>query len=360
MSDVKYRQLVEVLKAGIREGKYASGQRIPSVRALIRRFKMSSVTVQHSLDELSRQGFLVRRPGSGTFVTRQGASRKIGLIVPGVAYSEFFSIIVGEITKLATANGYMVLLGDMSSSDVRKRAKVARKFAADLVSESVTGVIYQPFEFIEDADRLNEEIVSVLDDAGIPVVLLDYDIKPPPERSKFDVVGINNMDAGYRLGNHLLDAGAKSIHFLIRPNSSPSIRNRMRGVRTAVHASSRAQCDFGVFLGEPDDLTALKRYLRRFRPDAFVCGGDVAAAMLMKSLAKLGKRVPDDIRLAGVNDLRFTSLLNPPLTTIHQPIAQIAEAAFKRILARVADRSMPPCEMFLPAPLIVRESTARK
>ena len=365
MNEKKYSILVDVLKKDIVDGRYRSGQPLPSVRAMMRKFKVSSLTVQRAFEELSKQGWIAGRRGSGTVVTKLGASRKIGLIVPGVAYSEFFSLVVDEIARCATRDGYVLLLGNMSSSCVSERVKRAKAFARELVNENVAGVIFHPFEFLNDAERQNKEIVSILDKAGIPVVLLCCDIEPPPGRSEFDVVGINDMDAGYRLGNHLLSAGARKIDFLLRPNTAPSGRNRMRGVITAVNAKNASNgagkaLRFRVLNAEPDDLAALKRHLRSGRPDAFVCSGDISAAQFKQTLERAGLRVPDDVLLAGFNDLPMASLLTPPLTTIRQPCKEIGAMAFRILLMRVTDRETPPLELFLPAPLMERGSTRRK
>ena len=136
-------------------------------------------------------------------------SRKIGLIVPGVAYSEFFQPIVGEISRLSQEQGYTLLFGNITSKDPAKRAAQAKRFAKTLVKEGVSGVICQPLEFVEDSERLNQEIVSIFDVARVAVVFFDCDFVLPPGRSNYDVVGINNYDAGYRLGDHLMAKKAK-------------------------------------------------------------------------------------------------------------------------------------------------------
>ena len=70
-------------------------------------------------------------------------------------------------------------------------------------------------------------------------------------------------------------------------------------------------------------------------------------------------RVPDDLLLAGFDDMRASSVMSPQLTTIHQPCEQIAAKAFYGLLDRMADPSRPPLEIFLPAPLVERASTQR-
>lgn len=364
MNDSKYKSLIETLKSNILSGKYGVGKPFPSVRALIKRSGLSNTTVLHALDELVHQGLISRRQGRGTFVTNRGMSRKIGLIIPGVAYSEFFPPIVSQISKMAQDAGYTLLFGDVMSSNPETRARKARRFAVELVRERVAGVIYQPLEFLANADQINHEIVSVFERARIPVVLLDYDIVSPPERSRYDIVGINNPDAGYRLANYLISCGARKIHFLMRPNWAPSVRNRLRGVITAIAAAKShggvRKCSYAILTAEPDDRVALKRHLRRGRPDAFICGNDTAAAKFKQTLEKLGLSVPKDVLLAAFDDVQIAGLLTPPLTTIHQPCAEIGAAAFNRLLTRIATPDLPAQEIYLSAPLVLRESTKRK
>ena len=73
-------------------------------------------------------------------------------------------------------------------------------------------------------------------------------------------------------------------------------------------------------------------------------------------LAALGKRVPDDIRIAGFDDVNFATLCSPALTTAHQPCDELAELAFELLQARQRNPAAPPREAFLSAPLVVRGS----
>ena len=79
--------------------------------------------------------------------------------------------------------------------------------------------------------------------------------------------------------------------------------------------------------------------------------------MVVKELASLGLRVPRDVLVSGVNDLTIATVVNPALTTIHQPCPDIARVAFEMLERRSADPDAPPMRVFLPAPLVMREST---
>ena len=354
MQATKYSMLVETLKNEILGGKYVLSKPFPSIRALIRRFNLSDTTVQRALDELFHQGLISRRQGRGTFVTTVATTRTIGLIVPDHGRSEFFPAIVKEISRLAQEKDYTLCFGEVSASTDAGRACQLENLVRDFIARRVFGVIFQPIDYIENGDAVNKRVLQWFDVAHIPVVLCDYDFVDAPERSKYDVVGINNVEAGVMMVEHLLSAGAKKIGFHLMPYAPKSHQNYIRGAR---YAALDRKCADRVLVADPGDEEALRRFLKRGRPDAFVCGNDSSAARLKKTLWKLGLGVPQDILLTGMNDLQIAPLLTPPLTTVHLPCERIAEVAFERLVLRISRPEIPPVEVNLPVRLVCREST---
>jgi DNA-binding LacI/PurR family transcriptional regulator len=90
--------------------------------------------------------------------------------------------------------------------------------------------------------------------------------------------------------------------------------------------------------------------------DAVICANDHVAALLLRSLEKANVRVPRDVRVVGFDDVKYATLLSVPLTTIHQPCREIAVAAFRAMLERMADPTLPPRGITLSPRLVVRES----
>ena len=351
----KYEQLIETLKTDILGGKYSRTEPIPSVRALMRRFSLSDSTIGRALDELTREGLISRRRGSGTFVTRKALSRKLGLILPGMGYSEFFPLVAGEFLRCANDRGYTTLIGDITARSAEGRVTQARRFAESFVREGVSGVVFMPLEFVNDASDANRRIISVFDEAGVGVVLLDRDITSPSGRGRYDVIGIDNYDAGFRVATHLIERGARRIGLLAQRNASPCRRDRILGAMAAAGLSDAVKCR--ALFAEADDFKAIRAYLRRNRPDAFICSSDRQSARLKVALDRLGLRVPDDVMLAGFNDIQIAGLMTPALTSIHQPCSEIARRAFEVLLERIAHPGAPVEEIRLSAPLVVRAST---
>src|SRR6266568_2756066 len=107
---------------------------------------------------------------------------------------------------------------------------------------------------------------------------------------------------------------------------------------------------------EPDDKVQVKAALDEIRPDGFVCANDFTAAHLLKTLTELGVSVPDEIRMVGIDDVKYASLLSVPLTTIHQPCADMGATAVAAMLERLRNPKLPPRDILLNFHLVIRDS----
>ena len=358
--DVGYRKVYETLRTEILGGRYSAARKFPSSTALARRFGIARFTIRQALDLLVREGFVRSERGRGTFVTERGASRRIGLMLSGLTYSEYFQPIATVIMKIAREAGYEPCFGAVQSCDSAARLEEARRICAEFIHNRVAGVIYHPLDYAFDKGETNRRILAVFRKAGIPVVLFDSDVEVAPDRSEYDVVSIDNALAGERIARHLIEAGAKNIHFLLKPNWIPNALLRVRGVMGAVVASGMSWSPANVLIADPRDVELVRRHFRkRPRPDAFVCENDTLAAEFMKTLAQLGLKVPDDVMLAGFDDVAIARLLSPSLTSVHQPCEQIAQAVFMRLMERIAAPGLPCQSISIPATFVARRSTAR-
>ena len=365
-SDVtRYEDIFEALRDGILRGKYDAERPIPSERALMRTFGTSRNAVRHAVDELEKAKFVRRHHGRRTEVVYGGRGHRIGLI-PCVADSEFFQPLALKISELCVDGGYSLLLAatGLRLGDTANAADAAERVfatARDFVTQKVSGVLFQPISFLPEAEAVNERVLKIFSAAKIPVVLLDYDVVLAPKRSAHDVVGIDNVAASLRIVEHLVAAGAHKIHFFRRPHCSNVVLNRMRGVALGASLAGLGwgpECELACELG---DEKAIARHLKgRNRPDAIVCGFDAMALRLGEVAASLGIDVPRRLMIAGFDDSRDAQTAKPPLTTIHQPCEAIAEAAFRRLQVRILEPDLPPEDILLPAPLVVRGSTLRK
>ena len=233
---LNYMQIAEALREEIRSGAYVDSDSFPSLTKIMRRFGVSRPSAVRSVAELKRLGLVAAKKGSGTFVSKQ--NRIIGLVIPGTADSEFFSAIMDGLVCNCNQCGMDLVAGDVFSVNHELRNRQAERLARHLVSLPAAGVIMQPVAFHEDAERVNGVIADILGEAGIPVVLIDYDIVQPPDRSRYDLVAIDNFSAGRRVAAHLIEVGAKRICCLLCGLSAESVHVRFAGVEAEYQANA--------------------------------------------------------------------------------------------------------------------------
>ena len=360
--DNKYSVIFDTLRKEICNGKFEIPSSLPSEHALMRRFAVARGTVRRALDELRKHNLLCSRQGAMSvlpFRARERAAGTFAMIMPD-GYYPFYMRIGSGIENAAKTGKFSVLSADLGSGGRTSRASRALDFAAVCVREKVSGVFFQPLQLEKDSERVNKTILSLFDSAGIPVVLLDSDIVPPPRRSNYDLVGVDNIAVGYELGRHVIRRGAKRIIYFSNPYAAPTSLLRGYGVSLAATESGLGWRDENVFFADPTNRVAAKRlFAGRKRPDAIVAANDYVASLLLKTLKGIGLRVPNDVLLAGVNGDPAAVESDPPLTTMVQPCERIGEAAVQLMLQRFADPDLPPRTIQLSARLREGGSTRR-
>jgi LacI family transcriptional regulator len=358
----KHRLIYRQLEADIAAGKHAPGGRLPSEAQLVQKFGASRPTVARALRDLQHAGLVQRRAGSGSYV-REGANlatstRLLGLLIPGLGATEIFEVICGELASLSRVHDYSLLWGGSMQPLHATEASIthAEEICRQYIERKVSGVFFAPFELLPEKERANRRLAEALRQAGIPVILLDRDLVPFPERSDFDLVGIDNVAGGFLLAEHLIKLGCRRIRFVARAQSAPTVDARIAGVREALIRPPLEVPANWVAHGDPADLKFVRALVAGRHSDAFICANDFTAAVLLRSLETLGVRVPRDVRVVGFDDVKYATLLSVPLTTIHQPCRDLAVIAFRAMLERIAEPTIPARNLSVTPRLVVRES----
>jgi len=358
----KHNSISSYLQTEIAAGRYGEGARLPSEIQLVKQFSVSRPTVARALRDLETQGLIERRAGSGTYVRsnthRNSGSRILGLLVPGLASTEIFQIICGEIASLARVNEYGLLWGGSTNPRVDTDAslKHAEELCKQFIEREISGVFFAPAELQPGQELANSKLAESLREAGIPVVLLDRDLLEFPRRSDFDLVGIDNMTGGYLLAEHLIKLGCRKIFFVARPLSAATVDARIAGIREAL-IRNRIEPDAGwIRTGDPADLKFVRSLVAGRQADAFICANDDTAAVLLRSMESQGVRAPHDVRVVGFDDVKYATLVSVPITTIHQPCRDIAVIAFRTMMERLGEPTLPTRSIMLTPRLVVRES----
>jgi GntR family transcriptional regulator, arabinose operon transcriptional repressor len=354
----KYQQVYRALQREIHSGRWRRGDRLPSEAELVRRFGASRITVGRAVRDLQQAGLVERRAGSGTYVKGPqavSAGLSFGLLIPDLGETEIFEPICQGMMASPRAREHALLWGSFTGSSDSKEAR-AWQLCRQYIDRKVSGVFFAPLELSPEKDDVNQRIAQALDDAGIPIVLLDRTVLPYPQRGHHDLVGIDNRRAGFLITEHLLRLGCRRIAFVGLRHAAATVDAREAGYREALYAWG-APVERGlVHRLDPADEPAVAGLLEPDRPEAIVCANDRTAARLMHTLLRLGHAIPRDVRLVGIDDLEYASLLPVPLTTLRQPTAEIGAAALAAMLDRVARTDLPTRDILLHGELVVRES----
>jgi LacI family transcriptional regulator len=365
-ASLKHRVISRQLTTEIIAGKYSKTARLPSEAQLVKRFGVSRPTVGRAMRELQEQGLIERRAGSGTYIREENdrsrstrpAIPQIGLLVPSLFHTQIFEPICGELASLARSHDYgLWWVPNVSSvSETRMTTAEAEDLCGQFIERGVMGVFFVSFEHQIDGQATNLRITERLKQAGIPVVLLDRDVAVFPQRSEFDIVTVDNIAGSYLLADHLIKLGVKRMIYVKRPLTAPTVDARITGAQKAILENGLEIPQSFVYSGDPTDVKFVRTFAQNQGVEAILCTNDHVAAELLQTLTRIGVRVPKDVRLVGFDNVRFASLLSIPLTTVEQPVRDIAVTAFNALRERMANPSLPPRTLVLAPRLVVRES----
>jgi GntR family transcriptional regulator, arabinose operon transcriptional repressor len=358
MGQPKHAVICDEIRRAITSGRYQEGQRLPTEAELVKQYDTSRPTVARALRDLQYEGLIARRAGSGTFVRRAGSDQGhvFGLVIPGLGETEIFEPICREMARTTQEAHHALLWASTNMSAYSDMAEQAWQSAQQCIARRVAGVFFAPLELTPNGETTNERIVQALDAARVPIVLLDRDLYRHPRRSRYDRVGIDNRMAGFTLTDHLLKLGCRKIGFFSRPCSAETVFGRLSGYREALDRHSITPQASWQAEGEPSDADFVRKYLQSSSVEAVVCANDITAANLMRTMDLLDIKTPQTVRIVGVDDVKYASLLRVPLTTLHQPCQHIGAAAVRALTERISNPDLPARDILFQSTLVVRES----
>lgn len=363
----KHQLIFEYLHNRILNGGFKPGDRLPSEAELGKTFEASRITVAKAVLELQRMNLVTRRPGAGTHVARKppAVGYTLGLLIPELGRTEIFEPICHGMMRSPFARPDSLLWPSVSrgggiSSTVaptdKEAIEQAEHMAQYFIAQQVAGVFFAPLELVAGMDVANRRIMRMLERSRMPVVLLDRCYLPYPERSENDLVGIDNRRTGFQITQRLISSGAKRLLFFAEPHSAPTVDARISGFLEACRNASNMLTAAEVRTVHALDQEAVRKVLLQADPDGIVCANDVTAARLMQTVLALGRRIPDEIQIVGIDDVRYASLLPVPLTTMHQDCNAIGVIAMATMLQRLEHPDLPTREILLPTRLVERSS----
>jgi DNA-binding LacI/PurR family transcriptional regulator len=240
----------------------------------------------------------------------------------------------------------------VSLSQLQGRQVPGRGWIEEVLARRPTGVICV-FCALTESQR------GQLESRAIPVVVLDPTGEPGHATPS---VGAGNWTGGLTATRHLLGLGHRRIAAITGPSRVLSSRARLDGYRAAMDAAGtpvdpRLICE-GDFHAK-DGLEYGRRLLRLpDPPTAIVTGNDLQALGVYQAAAEADQRIPRDLSVVGFDDLPITQWTSPPLTTIRQPLAEMAATATEMAIALARGQAPPQERIEFATRLIIRKSTA--
>ncbi len=280
------------------------------------------------------------RPDLAARRLRSRRTDTIGLVVSDIR-NPFFTEVSRAVEDVASGHRMRLILCNTDEDPDREAS------CLDLMrDENVSGVILSPSLRLLDGFRAA--------DYPFPLVLVD---RCQPDTSA-DAVVIDNFEAARALTAHLLDNGHRRIAFLHGAGSATG-RQRLEGHAAAMAARGLPTEAFGV-QAVADRSREVSRLLfsRPEMPEAVVASSGLILLGLFEALREARLRVPDDVALAGFDNLPWTRLVDPGVTVISQPTYDIGREAAELLLQRIADPEKVVRRVMLRGELVVRGSSA--
>ena len=256
---------------------------------------------------------------------RRQQTRMVGLVVSDIEnphHTKFIASVEDRVREL----GYHLLLCSTGESATHQA-----DYLRMLHDERVAGVLLSP------SDPDGPEIAALLDD-GIPIVAIDRSVSD----HRADSVVMNNFAGTYVATRMLIAAGHRSIGFISGPLSVESGAERLTGFRDAMaEAGLSPVWRQGAFRQETAEI-ATRELLESEAITALVIANNLMALGSLAAIRSRGARVPDDVAVVAIDDPFWAALVEPPLTTLAQPIEELALTATDLVVERIRGRHDKP------------------
>jgi len=273
------------------------------------------------------------------------SARTIGLIIPSIK-NPYFTQLASLIDEIANSNGYRLFLCNAGDDLMKERAAIQM-----LVAMNADGIIIA---------STNDAVQQYIDLCPIPVVALDSLF--PSEKTEAYIY-CDYYQGGRMAMEHLLECGCRNIVCIQGPQQIFSAKRRYEGYRDACRERGMTEqvvsCDYDFIAG-----MAMTEELLNTYPDVdgIIACNDIVAISTYKVLHKKGISVPEQIQLIGFDDVYFSRLISPELTTICQPIEAMAQKAADLLIHHTDHTAKGETgrEIIFPVSLKIRETTKRR
>lgn len=292
------------------------------------------------METVERMGY---RPNLVARSLRSQQSNTIGLIVSDIR-NPFFTSISRAVEDTAYEQGISVFLCNTDENPEKETM-----YLNLMRDEGVAGIIFSPTR-----QTITNLSISRFD---FPIVVVDRSIP----NGDVDVVLLDNVDAAYRLTQHLIENGYRRIAAICGETSATGPERRS-GYEKALRAHGLSPIPELVKYAQPKIeagyATTLKMLDAAQPPDALFTTNSLLAAGALQAIRERQLTIPDDIALVTFDETTWASLVQPAITLIDQPTYEIGKTAAELLLQRIADPTRSTRQVILKGQLLVRGSSA--
>ena len=269
------------------------------------------------LEAVKKTGY---RPNSVARALASGTSKTYGLVVPNIS-NAFIASFAHALQQEASRSGMIMLLGD--AGDSRKREL---ELINNLLSQQVDGLFYN------SVDR--HPYIDVIQASGTPLVMLDR-VDPA---LNVNILRVDEREAAYQVTAHLLSHGYQQVGIICGPLEMFNTQDRLSGWRQALAdfgVQEHAEWIFSTTYTREGGYQAAKRMLQAGNiPRAIFATNETQAIGCIRALAEQGIKVPEQVALVFFNGTDQSAFHVPSLTTVRQPVEEMARKAIEMLSAR--------------------------
>ena len=283
---------------------------------------------------------------------RKNKVNTIGIVIPeppnvpvhGMAY---YNMLMQGIDRFTIAHGYDILL----STYKQNNPKV--DFCRLYFQRKVDGLIL----FIPDMRYLK---INQIEKKNIPCVI----IGERPDNFNISYVDANNFDGMYRMTEYLISKGARDIAFIKGKPYMQNSLDRINGFLKAMEKNKIKVPDNNIFAGDytiNSGAEVMKKIILSDKlPNAIICSNDLMALGVLSEAKKAKIKIPEDMSLAGFDDINITELVDPPLATVRQPLYNMGYKASEILYNKILNNEYSGEKVVFPVELVIRKSIAGK
>lgn len=300
--------------------------------------RISEATRQRILRIIEEEGYIPNGVAKSLKVKK---TKTIGIIMPDVM-NPFFSELVRGAEDSAEAAGYSVIICNSDNKITKEE-----KYVQILQEKMVDGIILTSTE---------KSTKNPLERCSVPVVLVDRDIEYDKEVGR---IVVENINAAYEATTFLIEKGCKEIGFISSIVNNKTSYERLRGFNLALLDHGQVTDENRIYLDNftmDTGFNGAKALLKQTTIDGIFCGNDLIAIGAMNALKEEGIKVPEEVKIVGFDDISISKFMEPPITTVKQPIYNMGEEAVN-MLVNIIEKKNNQMTKVLMCELIVRQST---